>query len=215
MTRTATVGGLAVEYDASVLEPRPWTAAQARWAAEVSPGLPEGPVLELCAGAGHIGLLTAALTGRDAVLVDASRSAVAFARRNARQVTSTGVRVGVRHGPMTEVLDAGEVFPLMLADPPYLRSADLASFPDDPPTAVDGGPDGLLLARTCLRVAAAHLAEHGALVLQLRDPGQATALGPVAAGLGLGIGDVRTVSEHGALVLVHRVSRGAEALLVP
>ena len=149
MSLTATVGGLAVEYDASVLKPRSWTEAQARWAAELSPGLPDGPLLELCSGVGHIGLLAASLTGRDTVLVDASPTAVAFARRNARQVMVAGLRVEVRHGPMTDVLRKDERFPLVLADPPYLRSADITQYPDDPPSAVDGGEDGLATARSC------------------------------------------------------------------
>jgi methylase of polypeptide subunit release factors len=207
MSVTATVGGLAVEYDASVLEPRPWTAAQARWAAELSPGLPDGPLLELCTGVGHIGLLAATLTGRDAVLVDASPAAVAFARRNARQVGAAGVTIEVRHGPMTEVLSDGERFPLVLADPPYLRSEDVATYPDDPPAAVDGGPDGLSLARTCLSVAARHLADDGALVIQLRDAGQAGELGPTAGERGLVACETRVVAGAGALALFRRASR--------
>jgi release factor glutamine methyltransferase len=204
MSATATVGGLAVEYDATVLEPRPWTAAQARWAAELSPVLPDGPLLELCTGVGHIGLLAAILTGRDAVLVDASPAAVAFARRNARQVDAAGVTVEVRHGPMTEMLTDDERFPLVLADPPYLRSEDIATYPDDPPLAVDGGPDGLRLARTCLRVAGRHLADGGALVLQLRDADQAEALAPAAAEHGLAAVETRVVDGRGALTLFRR-----------
>jgi release factor glutamine methyltransferase len=207
MTLTAVVGGLAVEYDESVLEPRPWTAAQARWAAELSPGLPDGPLLELCTGVGHIGLLAASLTGRDAVLVDASPSAVAFARRNARQLGAAGVTVEVRHGSMTEVLADDQRFPLVLADPPYLRSEDIHTYPDDPPVAVDGGPDGLSLARTCLRVAGRHLTDGGALLLQLRDAAQAEALTPDAAGHGLAAAETRVVDGRGALTLFERVPR--------
>jgi methylase of polypeptide subunit release factors len=211
---TATVGGLAVEYDASVLEPRAWTEAQARWAAELSPGLPDGPLLELCSGVGHIGLLAAALTGRDSVLVDASPTAVAFARRNARQVAGAGLRVEVRHGPMTEVLRNGERFPLVLADPPYLRSVDITRYPDDPPSAVDGGEDGLALVRSCLAVASRHLTSDGALVLQLRDADQATAVGATARDHGLTIAETRLVGDQGALVLV-RPTTAPEAPSVP
>ena len=204
MSLTATVGGLAVEYDASVLKPRSWTEAQARWAAELSPGLPDGPLLELCSGVGHIGLLAASLTGRDTVLVDASPTAVAFARRNARQVMVAGLRVEVRHGPMTDVLRKDERFPLVLADPPYLRSADITQYPDDPPSAVDGGEDGLALARSCLAVASRHLTGDGALVLQLRDADQATAVDATARDHGLSLCETRMVGDHGALVLVRR-----------
>jgi release factor glutamine methyltransferase len=207
MSVTATVGGLAVEYDATVLEPRPWTAAQARWAAELSPGLPDGPLLELCTGVGHIGLLAAILAGRDAVLVDASPAAVAFARRNARQADPAGVTVEVRHGPMTEVLRDDQRFPLVLADPPYLRSEDIGTYPDDPPLAVDGGPDGLRLARTCLRVAGRHLADGGALVLQLRDAVQAGELAPAASEHGLAAVETRVVDDGGALTLFRRAPR--------
>ena len=49
-------GPITVEADASVLTPRPWTLVQSAWAAELSPGAPAGPILELCCGAGHIGL---------------------------------------------------------------------------------------------------------------------------------------------------------------
>jgi methylase of polypeptide subunit release factors len=108
---------------------------------------------------------------------------------------------------MTEVLADDQRFPLVLADPPYLRSADIHTYPDDPPDAVDGGPDGLALARTCLRVAGQHLTDGGALVLQLRDPGQAEALTPDAAGHGLAAVETRVVDGRGALALFERVAR--------
>ena len=66
-------GGLRIEYDARVLAPRAWTAAQSRWAAELIRTAPPGPVLELCAGAGHIGLLAVTLAPRPLVCVDNGR----------------------------------------------------------------------------------------------------------------------------------------------
>ena len=60
MPRTATFGTLSIDFDDRVLEPRPWTAAQSTWAADLMRGAPAGPVLEVCAGAGHIGLLAIA-----------------------------------------------------------------------------------------------------------------------------------------------------------
>ena len=50
-------GPVDIRHDDEVLEPRPWTIAQAEWASE----LPAGPMLELGCGAGHIGLAAAAL----------------------------------------------------------------------------------------------------------------------------------------------------------
>jgi len=42
-------GRLQIAYDARVLQPRAWTTAQAQWAAEILPGLPPRPVLDICA----------------------------------------------------------------------------------------------------------------------------------------------------------------------
>ena len=54
---TVQIGALTIAYDASVLEPRPWTARQSEWAADLLSVAPAGRMLELCAGAGQIGLL--------------------------------------------------------------------------------------------------------------------------------------------------------------
>ena len=59
--RTMTFGDLEIAYDDRVLTPRPWTALQSEWAAELLESAPAGPVLELCAGAGQIGLLAVRL----------------------------------------------------------------------------------------------------------------------------------------------------------
>ena len=68
--RTTTFGGLRIAFDDRVLTPRPWTELQSRWAAEVATDAPAGRLLELCSGAGHIGLLAAMLSGRDLLAVD-------------------------------------------------------------------------------------------------------------------------------------------------
>ena len=79
-------------------------------------GLPDGPVLELCAGAGQIGLVVAAETGRDLVQVDTGEVACGYARRNA---ATAGLRTDVRCQDLRVALAPGERFPLVLADPPY------------------------------------------------------------------------------------------------
>lgn len=202
MTRTKKVGPLTIAYDDRVLEPRPWTAAQAEWAAELSAGLPDGPLVELCSGAGHIGLLASVLTGREAVLVDASAAACELARVNAGAAGVTA-RVEVRLGDLTTVLGDDERFPLVLADPPYIPTAGVDRFPEDPVRAIDGGADGLAVARTCLAVAARHVTGGGAVLIQLRDAEQADRLGREATGLVLE--EVREVDGRGALA--HLVPR--------
>lgn len=205
-TRVLEFGPLRIAYDDRVLEPRPWTLAQAQWADALLADAPPGPVLELCSGAGQIGLTAALLSGRDVVLVDASTAACEISARNAADCGLAG-GVEVRHGPMDDVLRPDERFALVLADPPYIPSADTGAFPEDPLSAIDGGDDGLDLARLCLSVAAAHLDAGGEVLLQLRDLAQADRLAAElrgGAGVPLEQVDARVVEDHGALVHLRR-----------
>lgn len=205
-SRTLSFGPLRIAYDDRVLEPRPWTFAQSEWAAELLEGTPPGAILELCSGAGQIGLAAAVLSGREVVLVDASEAACEISVRNAADA-GLGGRVEVRHGPMDAVLRPEERFALVLADPPYIPTTDTGTFPEDPLGAIDGGDDGLDLARLCLSVAAAHLAAGREVLLQLRDLTQAEQL---AAELRDGPGvplehvDARVVEGRGALLRLRR-----------
>lgn len=201
-------GPLDIGFDHRVLRPRQWTLAQSRWAAELSPTLPGGPLLELCTGAGQIGLVAVALTGRPAVLVDAAPAACALARANAalqadRDGDAAAV-VEVREGEMDHVLGPAERFPLVLADPPYLPTTDVSGYPEDPVLAVDGGDDGLDLARSCLRVVATHMSDSGACLLQLLDAAQAERLEPQLRASGLRAEELRVVGEAGVLLRLGR-----------
>ena len=195
-------GPVEIEYDDDVLEPRPWTIEQSRWAATLLDGLPDGPVLELCAGAGQIGLVLAVETGRVLVQVDVDDGACTHARRNAARA---GVTSDVRCGDLHDVLHDGERFPLVLADPPYIPSDEVEQLPDDPHGAIDGGEDGLDIARTCIAVAAAHLVDGGLTLLQLGSAQQAEALSPAADDHGLDIVETRAHGTDGVLMLLrHR-----------
>jgi release factor glutamine methyltransferase len=167
--------GLRIAFDHRVLRPRPWTVAQSRWAAELLAVLPAGPVLELCTGAGQIGLAAIRRTDRTMVCVDADPVAAGFARANARDA-GLEARVQVRVGRLDDVLDAGERFSLVIADPPWVVHDRIGTFPEDPPLAIDGGADGLHVARRCLGVAARHLVDGGELLLQLGSTRQVTEL---------------------------------------
>ena len=172
-TQRMTFGHLTIDFDHRVLEPRPWTEAQSAWAAELLGELAPGVVLEICAGAGHIGLLAVAGTSRHLVQVDANETACDFARSNAARA---GCAVEVRHGRMEEALRPDERFALVIADPPWVPSDQTSRHPDDPLSAIDGGDDGLDVVRTCLAVIGRHLAQAGAAVLQVGDVAQAEAV---------------------------------------
>jgi methylase of polypeptide subunit release factors len=194
--------GLSIRYDERVLAPRDWTAAQSRWAAELIPMAPPGPVLELCAGAGHIGLLAVHLAPRSLVCVDADPVACEYLRRN---VLAAGVRVDVREGPMQSVLEPDERFAVVIADPPWVPRAEVTRFPEDPVTAIDGGPDGLDLVRACLTVIERHLVTDGSAVLQLGPDQVASVVRLVAAYDELRVVEIRAF-ERGALARIDRAS---------
>jgi methylase of polypeptide subunit release factors len=167
-------GPLQIAYDGDLLRPRAWTIEQSRWAIDLAPALPDGPILELCCGAGQIGLLVGHETGRPLVQVDDHDDACGFARINAR---NAGVESDVRCARLTTAVRDGERFPIILADPPYIPTGETDEHADDPEHAIDGGRDGLDVARTCLDVARRHLAPGGAILLQLGGADQAEALG--------------------------------------
>jgi release factor glutamine methyltransferase len=173
--RTCRFGPLTVEHDARVLAPRAWTLAQSVWAAELAreaTGDRCAPLLEVCAGAGHIGLAAAVLADRDLVQIELDPVASAYAVRNARRA-GWGDRVEIRVGPLQTALRPGETFGLIVADPPYLASSAIGCWPEDPVQAIDGGQDGLDLIRPCLRLAGRHLDRGGHLLLQVAGPAQA------------------------------------------
>lgn len=202
-------GGLSIRYDERVLEPRPWTTCQSRWAADLLRDSPPGPLLELCSGAGHIGLLAVAFQPRDLVMVDISPVACAFARENV-DANPVGRVVDVREGPMDEVLGDHERFVAVIADPPWVASDDVARYPRDPVLAIDGGSDGMAVAWQCLDVTERHLMDQGWALLQLGNRAQADALDErlaLSPGHRLEVKQVREYDTRGVLVLLARPSQ--------
>ena len=163
---TIDFGPLRISYDDRVLCPRPWTLQQARWAAELSRSAPDGALLELCCGAGQIGLATIAAVRRRLVCVDVDPIACEYTRLNA-DLAGLGGLLEVRIGSLQDRLLPDERYAGVIADPPWVPHEDVGMFPEDPVTAIDGGPDGLDLARACVAVAADHLMPGGFAVLQL------------------------------------------------
>jgi release factor glutamine methyltransferase len=71
-------------------------------------------------------------------------------------------------------LPAGSRFDLVISNPPYIPSAEIASLPPevrdhDPRGALDGGPDGLECFRLLARQAGAFLKPGGRLMLEFGD----------------------------------------------
>ena len=189
-------GGITIAWDERVLRPRAWTLEQSLWAAELLESLPAGPVLELCSGAGHIGLRAVLGSGRQLVCVDANPVAAAYTLRNAR-AAGLADQVTVRAGWMDEVFEAAERFAMVIADPPWVPSSETGQFPEDPLLAIDGGADGLHGVRACLSVIERHLATDGIALLQLGNRDQAD----VVSGLAHSLDPVEVRSFEAGVVL--------------
>lgn len=207
-TENVVFGGLDIAFDDRVLRPRAWTLAQSQWAAELLREAPAGPVLELFAGVGHIGLAAVRGSDRELVLVDLNPAAAELARRNI-ETAGQAARVAVREGRVDDVLRPGETFALIIADPPWVPTEGIGEFPEDPSIAIDGGADGLDLARTCCGVLDQHLAVGGWAVVQLGTTQQADVLDRYLAdelGSALRIAETRSY-DRGVLVALRRDAR--------
>jgi release factor glutamine methyltransferase len=200
-TETVDFGGLRIAFDQRVLRPRSWTENQSLWAAELLPSLPAGTVLELCSGAGQIGLLAVAGSGRRLVCVDVNPVAAEYIAANAVAAGLRG-RVEIRLGRIDETVAPRERFPLIIADPPWVPHADTARFPDDPLLAIDGGSDGMGVVRQCLAAIGSHLASGGVALLQLGPGDQVEAVARMLAGTKLVAGETRDFGDRGVLLRI-------------
>ncbi|ROR91624.1 methyltransferase [Nocardioides aurantiacus] len=196
-------GELVIRFDDRVLRPRPWTAAQSRWAADLLRSAPPGPVLELCSGAGHIGLLAVHASDRRLVCVDANPAATELTLANAA-AAGMADRVETREGWIRDVLRPDETFPLVVADPPWVPAAETGRFPEDPLLAIDGGEDGLVVVHEVLGALRRHLAPGGVALLQLGTTAQAEAVGEALGGSGLVPGELREYGDRGVLLRLDR-----------
>jgi methylase of polypeptide subunit release factors len=201
---TIDFGGLRIAFDERVLRPRTWTENQSLWGAELLPSLPTGTVLELCSGAGQIGLLAIAESGRRLVCVDVNPVAAEYIAANA---AAAGLRnrVEIRLGRISDTLGPRERFPLIIADPPWVPRAETQRFPEDPLLAIDGGEDGMGVVRDCLTAIEAHLGPGGVALLQLGPDGQVQAAADMLTDTELVAGETRDFGERGVLLRIdHR-----------
>ncbi|MBA2561147.1 MAG: hypothetical protein H0V07_14910 [Propionibacteriales bacterium] len=139
-------------------------------------------------------------------MVDASEVACAYARHNADNAAPAG-RVSVLLGSLLEVMASQGEFAIILADPPWVPTAQVDRFPADPRSAIDGGEDGLDLVWDCLFVIGRHLQERGSAILQVGTLAQASAVRQrldMRPELRLEVRQCRVHGNRGALVLLAR-----------
>lgn len=127
-------------------------------------------VLDLCTGSGCIGIACAYLFDQAEIdLADLSNDALAVANLNIERHAMED-RVRVVHSDLFNSLE-GEVYDLIVTNPPYVDAGDVASMPaeyqHEPAMALGSGDDGLDITRRILRHAGRHLSEQGLLVVEV------------------------------------------------
>ena len=110
------------------------------------------------------------------VALDASADALAVAKQNATRI-GTAERIQFLSGDGFAALPEDSRFDLIISNPPYIPTAEIASLPPevrdyDPRAALDGGLDGLDFYRMFASNAAKFLTPAGKLMVELGD-GQA------------------------------------------
>lgn len=135
------------------------------WLAE-----PPARVLDLCTGSGCIGIATATVFDEAEVeLADLSADALAVAARNVER-HGLADRVRARQSDGFSGLQ-GEVYDLILCNPPYVPQAEWAALPaefhHEPAMALAAGEDGMDLVARLLAEAPRHLSPQGWLFCEV------------------------------------------------
>jgi release factor glutamine methyltransferase len=184
--------GLDLCISRDVLDPRPETETIVEAALALYAARKRDPLSILDLGVGSGALLCALLSEfgqAGGIGVDRSDEAAEIARKNTEACGFSG-RAEIRVGSWTQTLDGP--FDLIVSNPPYVPSADLARLPRevrdfDPLVALDGGVDGLDAYRAILPAAARLVAPGGWAMVEV-GAGQAP--------------DVRILAERAGLAAV-------------
>ena len=180
--------GHRLAVDPSVLIPRPETETLAEKAiscirtfiGESSDAL---NILDLCTGSGALAISIAkACPHVKITAADISKQALKIAKKNALDLglanridfIESDLFANISRSPGAgEAFEAsGGSYHLIVTNPPYIRSGDLADLQreiknHEPLTALDGGADGLVFYRRIASEASEYLAEHGVLLTEI------------------------------------------------
>jgi release factor glutamine methyltransferase len=177
--------GLRLTMAPGVFVPRRRTELLVREAAALlKPGM---VVVDLCCGSGAIGrAIATAVAGIDLHASDIDAVAAACARENLAPVGGV-VHVGDLFAPLPHAL-RGRI-DVVVANAPYVPTDAIALMPPEARVherrvALDGGVDGLEVARRIAAAAPSWLAPHGALLIEA-SAAQADALSATVADAGL------------------------------
>lgn len=195
--------GLRVVVEPGVFVPRRRTELLVREALALLP--PGGVAVDLCCGSGAVGAALAA-AGADVHAADLDPAAVRCARRN---LPPDRVHEGDLDAPLPATL-RGRV-DVLVANAPYVPTMAIATMPPEARdherrVALDGGADGLDVARRVVAAAPRWLAPRGHVLVETSER-QAPALAAAVAAQGLVARVVRD-EELDATAVVGAMSTG-------
>lgn len=159
--------------DARVLIPRPETELLVEAVLRALPKDATARALDLCTGSGCVALtLAAERPAAEVWASDLSSGALAVAVANAAVMGLTE-RVRFFEGDLFAPLPAGARFEVIVSNPPYIRTSELATLQREvlrePRAALDGGDDGLAIIRRIADEAHTWLVPGGRLALEIGD----------------------------------------------
>jgi release factor glutamine methyltransferase len=164
--------GRMFDVDARVLVPRPETELAVEWAVRHlrAIGREQGSAADIGTGSGAIAVtLAAELPELGVFASDVSQDALTVARGNAAR-NKAFQRVTFLHGDLAEPLLPYAPFDCVVANLPYVPSAECAASPDpvsfEPLAARDGGADGLAFYRRLAADLHALVAPRGIAILE-------------------------------------------------
>ena len=171
ITGTHEFWSLAFTVNSAVLIPRPETERLV----EIVCGLaarsirPPAAILDIGTGSGCIAVTLAhEIPGARLTAIDRSSDALAVARRNA-MAHAVADRIDFAGGDLYAAVAAGQVFDVIVSNPPYLAPGDVVA-PElafEPSSALLAGADGLAVIRRLIAGGREHLRAPGWLVMEL------------------------------------------------
>jgi release factor glutamine methyltransferase len=186
--------------DGRVLVPRPETELAIEWAVRHlrAIGRERGSAADVGTGSGAIAVtLAAELPGLGVYASDVSQDALAVARRNAAR-NEVFQHVTFLHGDLAEPLLPFAPFDCVVANLPYVPTAECAGAPDpvsfEPLLARDGGADGLELYRRLVPDLPRLIAPRGIALLEAA-PANAGALEALVRGV-VPLAGVETIEDY-------------------
>ena len=182
ITGSTSFCGYEIAVNRRVLVPRPETEmlAELGWQFLSTINHQPSTALDLCTGSGCIAIaLAAKCPAAKIIAADISTEALVLAKENAAQ-NNVAARIEFLQGDGFAALANGAQFDLIVSNPPYIPSAEIATLePEvrdfDPRAALDGGADGLEFYRLIASQAGSFLKPEGKVMVEFGD-GQAEAI---------------------------------------